>query len=104
MTEVCDLRCARHPGADAYLSKNTQPHAHYGKWLCVECDRFIKHARTPKTNGEMSERQEQIVKLLVAGGLAACDVEDLCRLYGAPHLNLAQQSKYMAVIGKYQVQ
>lgn len=99
MAEICESRCGRHPNAEPYLLQNTQPNAHYGKWLCTECDKFIKHARTPKTNVELLQRQSDIEDRIVeSGSLTKAQVAALCKLYSVPHLKLLQQTQYDALM------
>jgi|688.fasta_scaffold29856_6 hypothetical protein len=56
----CDKRCKVHPNANPELTINVPPNAHYGKWVCSECKKYLSHARHPKNDADLTERQMYI--------------------------------------------
>lgn len=98
----CDKRCKVHQDAMPVLTVNTPPSVHYGKWVCSECGKFLSHARQPKNDAALIERQTYIrayVRMCVQ-----MDVIDDNELHAAMamyhvgrNINYAQQDLYRKI-------
>jgi hypothetical protein len=88
------LRCKVHTEAKPVLHINEPGAHHYGKWVCIECGKYIAHARRPATTEALQVRQKAIVGALATRSYTPEQIAELCELYSVPHLNLVQQRRY----------
>jgi len=82
-------RCEKHLDADILFSLNPPGSTHFGKWKCSECNKFVTHAQTPKTNVEVERRKESIVGYIM-NEKDMTKVKRLCDIYGKSHIGLVE--------------
>lgn len=85
-----ERRCKAHPEADIVFELTPKLQKH-GRWNCEECGKLIQWAITPKTNKEMTERQEEIRKMVADGvtrGMTDKELHKLLKLYNKTHIGV----------------
>ena len=97
MSEKTDKRCKEHPESDVKLVL-TPTTMHYGKWVCAECDKYVVHAKSPKTAEEMQRRRKEIIEFIEKHRPTGANLSFLCSVYSTAHLNLVQQGKYNKIM------
>lgn len=96
---MTDKRCNIHRETEPILKVNPEGSYHYGKWVCPECNKYVTHARQPKTNLEVNERQKAIRKYIIEEGIESDkELHRILSMYNTSRLNLVQQELYNKII------